>query len=41
MARAILSFRGSGTCRTLQEGVEGLVGLLDLRRGQSSLGARR
>jgi len=33
MARAIRSSRGSGTCRTLQEGVEGLVGLLDLRRG--------
>jgi len=25
----------------LQEGVEGLVRLLDLRRGQSSLGAKR
>jgi hypothetical protein len=33
MARAIRSPRGSGTCRTLQEGVEGLVGLFDLRRG--------
>jgi len=32
---------GSGASRTLQEGVEGLIGLFDLRRGQSSLGARR
>jgi len=33
MARAILSSRGSGTSRTLREGVEGLVRLFDLRRG--------
>jgi hypothetical protein len=33
MARAIRSSRGSGTCRTLREGVEGLVRSLDLRRG--------
>ena len=32
MARAIRSPRGSDTSRTLQEGVEGLVGLFDLRR---------
>jgi len=33
MARAIRSSRGSGTSRTLREGVEGPVRLLDLRRG--------
>ena len=32
MARAILSSMGSGTSRTLQEGVEGPVRLFDLRR---------
>jgi hypothetical protein len=33
MARAIWSPRGSGTSRTLQEGVEGLGQVFDLRRG--------